>query len=356
MKKSLLALAVLGAFAGSAMAQSSVTLYGVADANFTSAKGGTNRLNSLGSGGLNGSRFGLRGTEDLGGGLKANFVLENGFSIDTGAQGNTGTATATQPTATGQRLFGRQAFVGLSGGFGEIRLGRQYSLVGVLTDELGPLGTKGADLFAVQNSSGNRFYRIDNAVTYMSPNLGGLTVNGQYSFQYEGAEQNKPNKNAGVSYGASVAYKGGPVQAGLGYIEIKDNQFVPAGNGNQKVTGLLGYVGVTFAGITVKGAYDQVDNDTAKDRVIYGLSVEAPVGPFALAAGVAKAKDTTGAANVKDDATLFNVQAVYNLSKRTALYTFYTRVSNGDFAALGYNGPAIDKNSDQFQIGVRHRF
>ena len=353
MKKSLLALAVLGAFAGSVLAQSSVTLYGIADANFTSAKGGANRLNSIGSGGLNGSRFGLRGSEDLGGGLKANFTLENGYAIDTGVTQQSGSSTATGP-ATGARLFGRQAWVGLGGGFGEVRLGRQYSPAGVMTDELGPLGTKGADLFAVQGSSGNRFYRIDNAVTYLTPNLGGFTASAQFSTQLDGAEQNKPNEKSGRLYGVSAMYKGGPFQGGLAYTSVDDISLATAGN--QKVKALLGYVGFTFGGITIKGAYDQVDNDTAKDRVIYGLAVEAPVGPFALAAGVAKAKDTTGAANVSDDATLFNVQAVYNLSKRTALYTFYTRVSNGTSAALGYNGPAADKNSDQFQIGVRHRF
>jgi predicted porin len=345
MKKSLLALAVLGAFAGSAVAQSSVTLYGVADANITSAKGGTNRLTSVGSGGLNGSRWGLRGSEDLGGGLKANFVLESGYGIDTGN------------SQQGSRLFGRASWVGLGGGFGEVRIGRQYTPIGAATDEIGPMGTKGADLFAVANSSGNAFYRTDNAIDYLSPNFGGLTFDIQYSTQFNGAELNKPNKNFGQHYGFNVIYKGGPVKAGLAYLEVKDTVLNTAAlTANEKAKGLFGFVGVTFAGVTVTGAYDKTDVGAPKDRVTFGLSVEAPVGPVALSAAVAKAKDTTGAANVSDDATLFTVQAVYNLSKRTALYTFYTGVSNGQFAALGFNSPAADKKSDQLQLGIRHRF
>jgi len=302
---------------------------------------------------LNGSRFGLRGTEDLGGGLRANFTLENGFNIDTGTTAQSGSSTATAP-ATGQRLFGRQAWVGVGGGFGEIRLGRQYSPAGVLTDELGPLGTKGADLFAAGNSSGNRFYRIDNAVNYLSPNFAGFSVNAQFSTQLDGAEQNKPNEKSGRLYGINALYKGGPFQGGLAYTQVDDISLATVGT--QEVKAFVGYVGFTFAGITIKAAYDQVDNNTAKDRVIYGLAVEAPLGPFALAAGIAQADDTTGLANVSDDATLFNVQAVYNLSKRTALYTFYTRVANDGSAALGYNSPSAGRDSEQFQIGVRHRF
>jgi predicted porin len=126
MKKSLIALAVLAA-SGAAMAQSSVTLYGVADAYVGSQKAnavtvsGTRLVSTatrnsvVESGGLSGSRWGLRGTEDLGNGMKANFVLESGFDISNGA------------SQQGGALFGRQAFVGLGGGFGAVSLGRQYN-------------------------------------------------------------------------------------------------------------------------------------------------------------------------------------------------------------------------------------
>ena len=125
MKKSLLALVALGAFAGAAHAQSSVTLYGIIDEGFifnNNAKGG--HLYGLSSGVMQGSRFGLRGTEDLGGGLKAIFVLENGFDVNSGRLGQ------------GGLMFGRQAYVGLSSQFGTVTLGRQYDSV---VDYVGPL-------------------------------------------------------------------------------------------------------------------------------------------------------------------------------------------------------------------------
>ena len=132
MNKSVIALAVLGAFAGAAAAQSSVTLYGRADANITYSDRGSildgNSRTSLYDGGANsgigGSRFGLRGVEDLGGGLKAFFLLESGFNIDTGGQENANSGSAANP----QRLFSRLAYVGLSSSLGEIRLGRQESI------------------------------------------------------------------------------------------------------------------------------------------------------------------------------------------------------------------------------------
>ncbi|MDO9203061.1 MAG: porin, partial [Hydrogenophaga sp.] len=112
MKKSLIALAVLAA-SGAAMAQSSVTLYGIADVVIHKDKGASA---ALASGGVSGSRLGFKGTEDLGGGLKANFVLEQGLQLDTGAIGD-GTAK------TAGQAFSRQSYVGLSGGFGEVKLG-----------------------------------------------------------------------------------------------------------------------------------------------------------------------------------------------------------------------------------------
>src|ERR1700739_2517468 len=126
MKKSLVALAALGAFACGAHAQSSVTLYGIVDEGFNiNTNAGGKHLYNLSSGVLQGSRWGLRGTEDLGGGLSAIFVLENGFDVNTGKLGQ------------GGLMFGRQAYVGLSSRYGTVTLGRQYDSV---VDYLGPLG------------------------------------------------------------------------------------------------------------------------------------------------------------------------------------------------------------------------
>jgi predicted porin len=113
MKKALLALAVLAAFAGTASAQTNVTMYGVLDMALQHENDGVNSTTALDSGIQSGSRLGFKGTEDLGGGLKANFDLEAGVNADTGT------------SSQGGILFGRQAWVGLSGGFGSLRLGRQ---------------------------------------------------------------------------------------------------------------------------------------------------------------------------------------------------------------------------------------
>src|ERR1700761_1615160 len=181
MKKSLLALAAMGAFAGGvAHAQSSVTLYGIIDEgiNYTSnvQTAGTprrsgNHLYNLSSGVLQGSRWGLRGTEDLGGGLKAIFVLENGFDTNTGKLGQ------------GGLLFGRQAFVGLSSNYGSITLGRQYDSA---VDYVGPLevGDQWGGYITAHPGdldNLNNDYRVNNSIKLTSNNYNGLTFGGLYS-------------------------------------------------------------------------------------------------------------------------------------------------------------------------------
>jgi general bacterial porin, GBP family len=380
MKKSLLALAVLGAFAGSAVAQSSVTLYGIADANFTSQKGGTNTRNAIDSGGLNGNRWGLRGTEDLGGGLKANFVLESGFTLDNGLGGqSTQTNAAVPATSTSPaipavsqaRLFGRAAWVGVSGGFGEVRIGRHLTPIGSTIDSVsGGLGTRGADVMPVARTIGGTngrnldAYRTDNSVNYITPNLGGLTAHLQYSTQVNGAENVGLNKEVGQHYGVNVMYKGGPVAAGVAYLAVTDAvaQTLPslAGAGKQKVNSLFafGSFDARFAKFTL--AYNQDDFSdlgNVKDPTTIGIGADVPLGPVVLSAAYAKVKDSKGVSGgASDDADIYTVQAVYDLSKRTALYAFYTGVKNDAGADLGYNSPALGKRSSLLQFGVRHRF
>ncbi|MFD2273855.1 porin [Undibacterium arcticum] len=114
MKKTLIALAVLGSIAGVAQAQSNVTIYGVVDLGLAHENNGSTSLTRMDDGGLNGSRLGFKGSEDLGGGLSAIFFnLKNGFTADTGAQ------------ADAAKLFNRQSFIGLTGGFGTVKFGRQ---------------------------------------------------------------------------------------------------------------------------------------------------------------------------------------------------------------------------------------
>ncbi|CAB3779140.1 porin [Paraburkholderia fynbosensis] len=224
MKKSLLALAALGAFAGVAHAQSSVTLYGIIDVgiNMNTNAGGSHKYD-MSSGVLQGSRFGLRGTEDLGGGLKAIFVLENGFDVTNGKLGQ------------GGLMFGRQAYVGLSSQFGTVTLGRQYDSV---VDYVGPLesgdqwgGYIGAHPGDIDNF--NNAYRTNNTVKFTSVNYGGLTFGGTYSL---GGQAGNITGNQIWSLGAG--YNNGPLVLGVGYLNAR----TPAATG-----GLFNNGGTTTA-------------------------------------------------------------------------------------------------------------
>src|SRR6516164_8874137 len=174
MKRSLIALASLSVLSGAAHAQSSVTLYGIIDngLNYTSNSAGKPLFN-MSSGVVSGSRFGLRGAEDLGGGLKAMFVLENGFDVSNGKLGQ------------GGLLFGRQAFVGLSSNrFGSVTLGRQYDS---LADYIGPfiVGDQWGGYVSAHPGDLDNFnnsFRNNNTIKYTNASISGLTVGATYSF------------------------------------------------------------------------------------------------------------------------------------------------------------------------------
>jgi general bacterial porin, GBP family len=194
MKKTLLVGALTGVFATMAHAQSSVTLYGLIDAGITYTNNQVGHSNwQLNSGSINGSRWGLRGAEDLGGGLKAIFTLENGFNINNGTLGQQG------------REFGRQAYVGLSSEqFGTVTLGRQYDDV---VQYLGPLsltGTQyGGTYFAhpFDNDNLDNSFRVNNSVHYQSANYAGFRLGAMYGFSNAaGGFSNNREYSVGASY------------------------------------------------------------------------------------------------------------------------------------------------------------
>ncbi|MDA0569993.1 porin [Burkholderia gladioli] len=207
MKRISLAMACLATFAAaSAHAQSSVTLYGLVDAGiaYTNNVGGRGRV-ALASGNISGSRFGLRGTEDLGGGLQAIFVLENGFSVNNGQLGQNG------------RMFGRQAYVGLAGRqFGTLTLGRQYDDV---VDFVSPLsataGTFGDSGFAhpYDNDNLQHSVRFNNAVKFTSLDYAGFRFGGMYAFS------NSTGFATSRAYSVGASYSRGPLTAAAGYLQ-----------------------------------------------------------------------------------------------------------------------------------------
>ena len=226
MKKTIAAAAALGTFAVAAHAQSSVTLYGLIDAGITYANKvatstGHDSLVRYGDGVASGSRWGLRGTEDLGGGLKALFVLESGFSTGDGTSGQ------------GGALFGRQAFVGLAkDGIGSVTFGRQYSFS---TDYLGANYSMGS-----QTPAGNYAYhindldqftssRINNAVKFSSANFAGFTFGAMYGFSNSTLFAGTPTTTTGTTttqgsssaYSFGANYAQGPFGIGAAYTNIR---------------------------------------------------------------------------------------------------------------------------------------
>lgn len=336
MKKHLLALALLSAFGAAHAQTSSVTLYGVADAAIERIKGAT-AVTRLTSGQQQGSRWGLRGTEDLGGGMSASFVLEAGINLDAGTSGQ------------GGRAFGRQSFVALGGGFGAVRLGRQYSPI---DDVAGIVGTKTYDLLSVSKVIGVDAYdRLDNTLTYVSPNFAGFTFQLQRSLGQENLPTNaSPNQDE--TTGAHVMYNGGPLSVGFAVVNVSDADGATAGDQERKASILTG--AYTFGDFKLSGYYSVNDFDTADDFKAYGVYGAYSMGATTLALGLGQTKNSAGVAD--RDAKMWTLQATHNLSKRTALYAHYTRVNNDNTSALGFNSPVAGDSSSGIQFGMRHRF
>ncbi len=340
MKKTLVAVAALVAATGS-FAQSSVTLYGVADASLEVVKG-TKSLTRVASDNLATSRLGFKGVEDLGGGLKANFVLETAVKVDTGANGG-GTT----------RFFDRAAWVGLSSGFGDLRVGRQDSSIGALAGNTAVLGAQAYDDFKIAGTfSGDKYRRLDNGITYVAPTfVPGLSTQVQYSTQVNGAEDTTGN---GKGYGLSAQYAAGPFGASLGYISVKTASGV-------KDNGLLVSGSYDFGAAKLVAYFEQDKTSKAAETTkLYGAKVVVPVATnFSLSAGLSKAKNVVKTnANDDDNATILAVKAVYDLSKRTSVYGLFTNVDNAKASTLGVAGvtTAAGKDSRGLAFGIKHAF
>ncbi|MBI5335704.1 MAG: porin [Burkholderiales bacterium] len=353
MKKSLIALAALGTLAGAAHAQSSVTIYGVVDASLESVKG-TDSLTRVSSDNLATSRLGFKGTEDLGSGLKGKFVLEHNVKVDAGTQGNSA------------RLWDRAAWIGLEGAFGEVRLGRQDSSIGLLAGNTNILGAQAYDDFKIAGTfAGDTYRRADNAITYLLPKfVDGLTAEVQYSTAIGStrgiASSTNPTVNPGTetadvdtgkTWGLNVQYANGPFGVGGGYINAKRDAV-----GDREDEGWLVYASYDFGAAKLTGYFNQ-DEDSADDdkRKLYGIKVGVPLGAFTLQAGVSKVDNVNFAKDA--EATIYALKGVYALSKRTALYALATYVDNDDGSALNVGAATTAGDSAHgIAIGVRHSF
>ena len=350
MTKKLFALAIVSA-ASAASAQSSLTLYGVVDASVESVKAG-DTVTRVTSDNLDFSRFGLKGTEDLGGGLKANFVLESAVKVDTGANGG-GTS----------RFFDRAAWVGVAGGFGELRLGRQDTSIGVLAGNTSILGAQAYDDFKIAATlPGEKYRRTDNAITYVLPKLvNGLSAQVQYSTaaDYTAADNGETaGSKKGEHYGLNVQYAAGGFGAGAAYLEAKADK---AGDAKEKSA--LAYLSYDFTAAKVTGYYNRNASGAGLTgaRELLGARLDVPLGnAFALQASVSRARDVADVRN-DADATIVALKGIYSLSKRTAVYALATTVSNDDNSAIAVGGlsgaPGVaGERSSGLAVGVSHKF
>lgn len=340
MKKTLLALAAIAA-SSAAFAQSSVTLYGVVDASLESVKG-DDTVTRVTSNNLASSRLGFKGTEDLGGGLKANFVLEAALDVDTGAAKD--------------RFFDRAAWVGVSGGFGELRFGRQDTSIGLLAGNSNILGAQAYDdLKIAKTFAADEYRRTDNAITYILPKfVDGLSAQVQYSTAYgtKGAPVAENADKIGSHYGLNVQYAASGFSAGLGYIQAKRTATVDD-------TGVLAYLGYDFGVAKLTGYFEQNKRDGQAEKVqVVGGRLDVPVGKdVKLQASVSQVKDGKFGVKADEDATIVALKGIYTLSKRTSVYALFTNVKNDDNLNRDVGAAVANGETARgFAIGLSHKF
>lgn len=332
MKKTLIAIAALGVVSA-AQAQTNIQMYGVVDIGIAHEDTGAASINRVDSGNVLGSRLGFKGTEDLGNGLTANFQLENGFNAATGNAGQ------------GGRLFGRQAWVGLAGGFGSIKLGRQYSPMWKVQATVDPFGVgltggangnTGAGMLALFYSG----IRIDNVLKY-GYSSGPFSTEAMYSF---GGQADSASKLAQV--GVNAEYNNGPIYAAYAYHKAND----ATGNDSIKVNLLAGMY--NFGPAKLHAAFATNKGTGAADARDAMIGVSVPVGAAGTFLGSYIRHANRAVSNA--DSRQLGLGYLYALSKRTTLYTSYSRNANDAGASLNAGGPGMTDRL--INAGITHKF
>lgn len=327
MKKSVLAFAALSLVSGIAAAQSSVTVFGIVDVAVRNLKGGGS-LTQLINEGRSASRLGFRGTEALGGGLKAGFHIEHGFNPDTGGADSV--------------FWQRRATVSLMGDFGEVRLGRNKWADRTIQDDFDPFGTSGiAAVTRVFSSLGMSVpNRANNYVGYYLPSAGGFYGN----FDVAAGEATDNDKG----YAARLGYKNKQLNVSAAYGQH--------GAGNKfKSASLAG--SYAMGDFTLLGLYTKNERG-ADDQSILNLGLLVKMGSGKVTVSVADAEGS----GTNKDAKLMALGYDYSLSKRTTMYTTVARVSNDGNATFSLNGTTgaaavtAGGNSTGYEVGIRHTF
>lgn len=345
------AASTLGAVAH-AQTTSNATIYGRINTSIESQKvTGVERTTVLQN---NSSRWGIKGTEDLGGGLRALYFLESGFNSDTGVMTNN-----FGQGASGS-LFNRESYAGLSGNFGTIRGGRITS----------PLYFASADYVSMHNhdtgTSSDALFNFfatgvnnNNSITYKTPSFGGADVEVAYSFAAgffptnPAAFVEQPGSANQRNVQVAVNWVGGPLHLGGGYAQMKDRSGTPEVKDETTVIRALYEMGP----FTVGGYYERSKFDFGaggrRSRNNVRLAGMYTMGPSEFHVNYGMAGDFSGLSNT--GANQATVAYNYNLSKRTKVYAFYTQVDQDSNANFYVNGPTGAKFSS-LALGLRHNF
>lgn len=370
MKKTLVTLAVLGAFAG--VASADVTVYGIIDTNIQRTSGDDNgSVLGVNTGGMQTSRYGLKGSEDLGNGLKANFVLEGQFSSDTGAIGpNTSTNNR---GGSSTALFGRRSIVGLSGNFGSVDFGRDYVPSYQILSGFSAFGINGSAATQAQNCTGlmtaatppaavtcTTNVRASNAILYTLPgNLGGFYGKALYALGENNS--NATDDSDGRVLDVRVGFKAAGLDVTVA--NHKTKYTTPAvssttpGDFKRTVLGASYTIGNFKPMLFWNDMEVKTSASTKAERKDWGLGLVATFGQHQVRA-------TYHDYDVKDtdnDANLIGLGYVYNMSKRTSLYATYGRVDNDGtgttFTTVGGRASAkAGGASTGYEVGVMHSF
>lgn len=357
MKKLALAAAVM-ALAGTAAAQSSVTLFGVIDTDLTFGRGSIANVNRLSNSGNATSRLGFRGVEDLGGGMSASFWLEAPLNTDDGTGGATNVNNQVLPaTAPGVRpgtqglVFARRATVSLASTFGELRLGRDYTAQYWNLYYADPFGNVGVGLpmpatYDFAGFTGATGVRASNTISYFTPgSLGGFFGHAQY-YLGENPSNVGATKNDGNGGGVRLGYASGPIYAAIATGETK------YAAGNTRQTNAVATYDFGVAKLGAQLSRDKNGPLTGKGWLVGGWM---PVGPGQILASYSVYETSAiGTPGGKKLALGY----VHNLSKRTALYGTWARLKNSGGAATALNGAITAPNgsSSGLDLGVRHSF
>jgi predicted porin len=396
MKKSLFALAAVGAFAGAAQAQSSVSVYGIMDGAYTASE--VNSTNTAGTkttyqqrntvngdGALSTSRLGFRGVEDLGGGMKANFNLEYDLvNIGTGGQGNTNAAAETSAgtSSTANGFGARLSFIGIEGGFGQFRIGRQESnihatiasnLAGGANNVLGSLyssGDAGSTMTTLGPAVRPHSVYVNQALTFISPNFAGATITVQTSKNAYSASSSTPSAGASQS-GASIAYTGVKMlrlDAGMIVENVVEANLRNVKRTTKAIGGNYDFGIAQVFALHTQNKFENLNtNETLSDTKLTEVGVKAPVtkvigvwGNYftgnrnnSLGTSTTMAQATGNiAALAAADIKGFQLGTTYAFSKRTTAYGIYgTQQLDGKNAA---SGAKLD--GTMYAVGLRHTF